>query len=110
MKRQKTIIETIRICKDRNVLKEYLESREKEVVDIMMTLFDEERIIQTYAANKAKEAAREAAKEAAKEVSEKAAANMLRTGKVSVEEIAAAFAELSVEDVQRIKEKLMQTV
>lgn len=68
----------------------------------MMTLFDEERIIQTYAANKAKEAA--------KEVSEKAAANMLRTGKVSVEEIAAAFAELSVEDVQRINEKLMQTV
>lgn len=84
------------------MLKEYLESREKEVVDIMMTLFDEERIIQTYAANKAKEAA--------KEVSEKAAANMLRTGKVSVEEIAAAFAELSVEDVQRINEKLMQTV
>lgn len=30
--------EKIRICKDRNVLKEYLESREQEVVDIMYHL------------------------------------------------------------------------
>ena len=39
---QKSILEAIRICKDRNVLREYLESREKEVVDIMMVLYDEE--------------------------------------------------------------------
>ena len=34
-----TVKETIRICKDRNILKEYLISREKEVVTIMMSLF-----------------------------------------------------------------------
>ena len=36
-------------CKDRNVLKEYLESKEQEVVDIMMTLFDDEQILKAYA-------------------------------------------------------------
>ena len=36
--------ETIRICKDKNVLKEYLESREKEVIDMMVALFDEKRL------------------------------------------------------------------
>jgi predicted transcriptional regulator len=39
---EQTVRETIRICKDRNVLREYLESREKEVVTIMMSLFYEE--------------------------------------------------------------------
>lgn len=103
---RKTITETIRICKDRNVLREYLSSREKEVVDIMMTLFDEERIMQTYVANKEKEAAKEAAKKTAVEGAE----NMLKTGKLSVEEIAACFAELSIEDVRHLKEKMMQAV
>jgi len=31
------------ICKNRNVLKEYIESKEQKVVDIMMTLFDNEQ-------------------------------------------------------------------
>lgn len=103
---RKTITETIRICKDRNILREYLSSREKEVVDIMMTLFDEERIMQTYVANKEKEAAKEAAKKTAIE----AAGNMLKTGKLSVEEVAACFTELSIEDVRHLQEEMMQTV
>lgn len=45
---KKAILETIHICKDSNVLKEYLESREKEVVDIMMVLYDEEEAMRTY--------------------------------------------------------------
>lgn len=36
------VLETIRICKDNNVLKKYLETRQKKVVDIMMTLFDQD--------------------------------------------------------------------
>lgn len=42
------VTETIRICKNRNVLKEYLEKKEQEVVDIMMTLFDDEQILKAY--------------------------------------------------------------
>lgn len=63
----------------------------------MMALFDEERIVQTYVANKEKEAARKTAVEAAE--------HMLKTGKLSIEEIAACFAELSVEDIRCLKEK-----
>ena len=137
---KKAITETIRICKEQNVLKEYLESREKEVVDIMSTLFDEERILQIHIENRVKEAAeraarkaakaaaKAAAKKAAKEVeevkeearieakieakkeAEEAAKKMLKTGKLTIEEIADCLTGLSVEDVERIKEKLEQKV
>ena len=45
---EQAVRETIRICKDKNVLKEYLESREKEVIDMMVTLFDEEKIMKAH--------------------------------------------------------------
>lgn len=48
---------------------------------------DEERIMRTYVANERREAVREAVE------------NMLKTGKMSAEEIAGYFKELSVEDV-----------
>ena len=46
---QKAVQETIRVCKDKNVLKAYLENRETEVIDIMMTLFDQEYALEAYA-------------------------------------------------------------
>lgn len=42
------ILETIHICKDKEVLKEYLESKESEVVDIMMQLYDQEEIMRVH--------------------------------------------------------------
>ena len=42
------ILETIHICKDQDVLAEYLHDREKEVVDIMMTLFEQEYAVERY--------------------------------------------------------------
>ena len=45
---RKAVMEAIRICKDRNVLSEYLSSKESEVVDIMMVLYDEEEIMRSY--------------------------------------------------------------
>ena len=53
-KTKQAVQETIRICKDEGVLKEYLESREKEVVDIMITLFDQEYAVEAYAREKMK--------------------------------------------------------
>ena len=64
---REAVTETIRICKDRDLLREFLESREKEVVSVMMTLFDEERIMCTHIVSEKKETAR------------KAAENMLKT-------------------------------
>ena len=45
---RKAIRETIRICKDKNVLKEYLESREQEVLDMLMELYDQEEVMRSY--------------------------------------------------------------
>ena len=45
---RKAIEETIQVCKERDVLKEYLESREGEVVTMMSTLFDYETIMKNH--------------------------------------------------------------
>ena len=95
---REAVTETIRICKDRDVLRKFLAGREKEVISIMMALFDEEKIMRTHIASEKKETAR------------KAAEKMLRLGKLSAEEIAGCFTELSVEDIQEIEKGLLQTV
>ena len=54
--REKVAVEeTIRICKVRNVLKEYLESREKEVISIMEALYNEQEVMDRYVASREKE-------------------------------------------------------
>lgn len=63
---KEAVLKTIQLCKARFILKEYLESREKEVVDIMMTLFDDEYILKTYVKEKEEAAAETAAKAAKK--------------------------------------------
>ncbi len=40
--------ETIRICKDKDVLREYLAAHEKEVVSIMMALFSQEKAVEQF--------------------------------------------------------------
>ena len=40
----KAVKEIIRICRNRNLLKEYLSERETEVEEIMLTLFDQEHV------------------------------------------------------------------
>ena len=58
---RKAVTETIRICKDRNVLMEYLLGREKEVVTIMMSLFDEEQIMKSFIKSERYDVAKEKA-------------------------------------------------
>lgn len=40
--------ETIRICKNKDVLREYLSAHEKEVVSIMMALFSQEKAVEQF--------------------------------------------------------------
>ena len=93
---QKAVTETIRICKDRNVLKEYLLEREKEVVTIMMSLFDEEQIMKSFIKSEHADEARENAK------------IMLKNGRISVEEIPGFFPKLTLEDAKELEAELMQ--
>lgn len=94
------IKETIRICKDRDILREYLISREKEVVTIMTSLFDDEHIMEIYAKDMAREAEVKAVK--------KKAALMLKKGKLSVDELSEFFPELSQEDIKELEEDVFQ--
>ena len=45
---REAVLETLRICRDRNVLKDYLKKREKEVFNIMIELFNQEHAVQAY--------------------------------------------------------------
>lgn len=58
------IKETIRICRDENLLNEYLKARETEVEGIMITLFDQDRVNELWKKEIAEEAAERAAAEA----------------------------------------------
>ena len=65
--------ETIKICKDKNVLRKYLEEREGEVIDIMLTLFDQEVAERIYRRSLARELAEKAAVKAEKAAARAAA-------------------------------------
>lgn len=67
---RKAVMEAIRICKDRNVLSEYLSSKESEVVDIMMVLYDEEQIMRSYVESERYDARYDEKVETAKEMIE----------------------------------------
>lgn len=41
---QQAMDETFRLCLEKNILKPFLESRKKEVLDIMTTLFSQEQV------------------------------------------------------------------
>ena len=86
------VTETIRICKDKNVLREYLISKEQEVVDIMMTLFDDEQILRAYA----------------KDIERETAERMIKKGKMSLGEIADYVPALSLDELREIEAEVMQ--
>ena len=97
---KQAVTETIRICKDRNILKQYLSSKEVEVVTIMMSLFDDEQIMRTYL----KDAANTAAYEADRATAER----MIKKGKMSLEDIADCVPTLSLEELKKIEAEVMQ--
>ena len=93
---QKSVSETIRICKDRNVLKEYLLEREKEVVTIMMSLFDEEEILKSFIESEIHDEARETAE------------RMIKDGELSLEKIARYIPSLSMAELKELEAEIMQ--
>ncbi len=95
---RKAVTETIRICKDRNILREYLLDREKEVITIMMSLFDEEQILKSFIRSERHDEARETAE------------RMLRKGKMSLEEIADYVPSLPLEELKELEAEVMQLV
>ena len=97
---KEAILETIRICKDRNVLKEYLENREQEVVDMMMTLFDDEQILKAYT--------KDIEDNATQKTERNTAIKLIKKGKMSLEEIAECVPTLSMEELKELEAEIFQ--
>lgn len=95
---RRAIQEAVRICKNRNILKEYLESREQEVVDMIMELYDEQEILKSYV-----ESERFEAENAAKR---KMAVEMLRENE-PVDKII-KYSGLSEETVLKLQREQLQ--
>lgn len=94
---RKAVMEAIRICKDRDVLREYLSNRESEVVSIMMVLYDEEEIMRSYVESERYEAKRDEKIETAK--------RMLNDGALSMDKVA-EFSNLPIEVIEKLAEEL----
>ncbi len=93
---KQAVTETIRICKDRNILKQYLSSKEVEVVTIMMSLFDDEQIMRTYE------------KDIKRETLIEKSILMLKKGKINIDEVSEYFPELQESDIKEIESEVMQ--
>lgn len=93
------VSETIRICMDRDILKEYLASRKKEVITMMMNLYDQDRILEIHIASEKKIAA--------KKTEDAAIQRMLKKGKFSIQEIAECLA-VSTDRVREIEAGMLQ--
>lgn len=75
----KAVEETLRICCDENILMPFLASRQKEVQDIMLTLFNQERITEIHEYNLMKEARQQGQQEGQQEGLEKGIRAMVLT-------------------------------
>ncbi len=62
-KTRKAVEETLRICRDKKVLEEYLKERETEIMDIMTTLFDQDYVTRMYGIEQRREGKEEGKKE-----------------------------------------------
>jgi hypothetical protein len=82
-------------------LKEYLESRESEVITIMMSLYDEEEVMRVYVESEVLGATKKQAEDTAR--------NLIKGDKLSMDEIAAATG-LPLNEVIELQSNMMQPV
>ena len=96
--------EAIRICQDRGVLADYLEDRKKEVMDIMIMLFDQEFAVQQTLKAQRKEGRLEGRKEGRLEGALKTLFGLVRDGLLTVN-IAAKRANMPEEEFLSLMNK-----
>lgn len=115
---------TIRICKDENVLKEFLESKESEVRDIMMNLWDQERALEIHIQAQSREIAEKARQEERKATQKmiqkkerevkkarqeerkrnlQSCQLLLQAGKITLQDIPVFYPDFTVEEIESLK-------
>lgn len=77
-----------------------LEDKEQEVVDMMMTLFDDDQILRAYTKDIGDSTVHREATETAK--------RMIKKGKMSLEEIAECVPSLSLDELEELQAEMMQ--
>ena len=97
--------ETIRICMDRGILKEYLETCEKEVVNNMITLFKQEEAVRRYGNRKMAEGRAQGETEG----QIKAYSDLVNDGTLTVEKAAKKMG-MTVDQFKTAVERLMTAV
>ena len=108
---QQAIDETIRTCIAGNVLALFLASRQKEVLEIMVTLFDQEKIAEIHDYNVAKVARQEGhqlGREEGREEGIRAVVGMLKSMSVEQKQIAQKLVEQFDLLPQTAEEKVKQ--
>ena len=95
---RRAIIETISLCKDRNILREYLERKESEVEDIMFMLYNQDEINRL--------SIKDAENQGEKNATKKIVFRMLKKNK-SDEDII-EIAEISTEELNQLKAEYAQ--
>ena len=106
---KEAIKEILRICIGKNVLAEYLKSREVEIMDIMTALFDEDEINRRYLLRVKRESLQEGLQQGMQQGMQQGkaeaqytiAVNLLKSKNMSITEIALATG-LSVDEVQSL--------
>lgn len=98
---EEAIREAIRICKDQDILREYLSKREQEVISIMTTLFSQEEATRMYGRQLQKQQAEKSAKETAE--------RMIRAGKLTDQDIA-DYSGLTISQVKALREEMKTAV
>ena len=93
---EKSLTETLRICRNSNILSKYIIQRETEIMDIMTALFDQDYVTRMYGI--------EQKREGEKEGFETAAFNLIQMG-MSTDFISKATG-LSHEEIDNLRKKI----
>ena len=99
---------TIEICKDRDIMREYLSTNVKKVGDIMLYVLTEEyrqKVEKKRIEREKEEAVKQKEVETRLETKIETAINLIKMGKNSEEEIAIALG-MTVEEVNKLKKEL----
>ena len=100
---EQAVIETIKICKDTDILKEYLSQREEEVVDMMCALFDTETLMKVHDYNLYKEGVEQGKAQGIEQGIEQGKAQGIEQGKAQGieqgrDDVLAALREMGIDE------------
>ena len=102
---RKAVLETIRICKDQNLLKEYLEEHEMEAKSMMITLYDDAQIMKNHDADLTRTVTERVTKRVTRESNLKSIKNLMQRLLLTEEEAMDAL-DIPEEERSRYKELL----